>query len=412
MRLPIPYLCTFEKMMKKSIVFVLMFGLALGLKAQDKLVIRQVEKLPEGVEKLLLPDDDLRGKVVETEMALDLVDAWMADSVLEERRQRLAGFGGWMAQRFASRYWQYFNPTKQKYVGSMSRPFKLYDGMGDEYDINIFLMPHLSPYVEMARAGFDEARSRPRAEGPFRFDEPEGFPCPEELKYEGKGYITIECEGTPNRQFHEQMTAGFLPMGKGEHDLGKWPQVGTEYASFGMYGAWCMDCNHNCRPEIHPFEWLWWLDLSEDRPGGPNAKSWMIGVFADDSRRFKDWSHRPKTGIMSVPVALPSDAKVCTVNLEHLFFDEFEMEGLAALNLPPNTLAASPGTKKYLSGSSESKSNLEIELTIEGEETGEGMQLWWSEFTEDAKTGQRLGYLNIALSVESIYGGRLTVDYR
>lgn len=396
----------------KSIVFVLICLLAGGLKAQEAIVLKKVESLPAGTEKLMLPDAELRGKVIETEMAIDLVQAWMADSLLEQRRQRLAGFGGWMAQRLGSRYWQYLNPTKQKYVGTMSRPFKMYDGMGDEYDINIFLMPHLSPYMEMARAGFDEARSRPRPEGPFRFDEPEGYPCPEGLKYEDKGYVTIECEGTPNQAFHEQLTENFLPMGKGPHPMESWPQVGTEYASFGMYGAWCMDCNHNCRPEIHPFEWLWWLDLSEDRPGGPNAKSWMIGVFCDNSRRFKDWSPSPLSGVVSMPVALPAGARVCTVKLEHLFFDGFLPENLASLNLPANTISGTPGATNFVSQSTEGGSTLQIELEVAGESAGEGMKLWWSDFSEDASNGQRLGYLNIALSVGSLYGGRLTVDYR
>lgn len=396
----------------KAIVFVLICLAGTGLMAQEKIALKKVERLPAGVEKLLMPDAELRGKVVETEMAIDLVQAWMADSLLEKTRQRLAGFGGWMAQKLGSRYWEYLNPAKQKYVGTMSRPFKIYDGMGDEYDINIFLMPHLAPYVKMARAGFDEANNRPRAEGPFRFDEPEDYPCPGELKYKDKGYITIECEGTPNQEFHQKLTDAFLPMGKGAHDLGTWPQVGTQYASFGMYGAWCMDCNHNCRPEIHPFEWLWWLDLSEDRPGGHNAKSWMIGVFCDNSRRFRDWSPTPMSGVMSVPVALPAGATVCTVKLEHLFFDGLLPDNLAALGLPANTKPGSPGTSKFVSRSAENVAALELELEVAGEDAGAGMQLWWSDFEEDASTGQRLGYLNIALSVGSIYGGRLTVDYR
>ncbi|MEM6272069.1 MAG: hypothetical protein AAF998_21710 [Bacteroidota bacterium] len=378
--------------------------LGLWLPAQTLLPVKQAP-LPEATERLLLPDSVLRGQPRTTESVLDLVVPWMLDDRVTRRRQRHVGPLGWMAQRFWGRYWQILDSTKRKYVGTISRPFKIYEGFADEYDLNIFLMPHLPRYVDMAWNGFQVALRRPRSEKHFRFDRPD-YECPAELAYQDRGYLTIECEGTPYAPLRDRLAEVFLPMASGPHDLEQWPITGTKNASFGLYGTWCMDCNHNCRPEIHPFEWLWWLDLSADRPGGPRAKSWMIGVLRDGSRRFEDWSPGPRTGTLAIPVAIPKDAPAVRIELEHLAFDSLAPLPEAALAVPADAFSATGNHEFTLV-----ERQIPIQVSFSGSNPQNQIKVWWSDLQHDPRTGTTMGYLNLALSVNNVYAGRLTVDF-
>lgn len=357
-------------------------------------------------EWLAKPDADLRGQVVATEEVLDLVEASVADSVVDKRRQHLKGLGGWIAHHTVARYWQYYDSTKRKYIGTHSRPYKIYDGVGMEKDINVFIMPHLPQYVEMVRAGFEVALERPRDVDGFRFDKPADFPLPEPLKFEERGYLTVECEVTPPQRFVEPFHAQFLPAKDGEYLLKDLPNMGVPYPSLGMTGVWCMDCNHNCRPEIHPIEWMWWLDLREDRPGGPDAKSWMVALMFDDSRRFPDWNQSPMTGEIALPFVLPGDAATLEVTLEVLMGDL--IEGVSEQWVPARDgwpLAPEATLKLPLAGS-DSQS-----VAIEG--LGQwpvgALKVW---VTEAAGVGtQRRGHLHIAGKVESLLAMRVTIDH-
>ena len=377
--------------------------------SQAPISVRTCEKLPFASPYLLLPDSQLKAEVARTEAVLDMVQAWMSDSLVEAKRQRHLGFGGWLAQRLGSRYWEVLDRKKHKYIGTCSRPFKVYKGFADEYDMNIFLLPHLPEYISTAKSAFEAGRKRPRGDNAFRFDKPD-YACPKDLEFEDRGYITIECEGTPAEAYRAELAEVFLPMAVGPHSLGKHPNFGTKYPSFGMYGTWCLDCNHNCRPEVHPIEWLWWLDMSADRPGSVNAKSWMIGAFRDGSGRMEDWSPGPLAGVISIPIALPAQAKTCEVILEHLIFDHFQPEKMLALGLPESALPAETGVQKYSLIRPQGKP-VAVRVNITGKNPGDGMRIWWSDFRQEKSSGTLIGQLNIATAVENIYAGRLTVDY-
>jgi hypothetical protein len=356
---------------------------------------------------LALPDSSLRQDIMGNEMVIDLVDASVTDSIVTQRRQRLKGFGGWIAQRAAARYWQYYTDHKQKYVASSTRPYHIYDGVGDEMDINIFLMPHLPRYVRMVDTGFDIALRRPRSIDAFRFDTPPGFPVPEELKYEDRGYILVECEVTPPQQFMERLEHDFLPMREGVYVLDSMPHFGTKHPSFGLTGVWCMDCNHNCRPEIHPIEWLWWLDLSENRPGSPNAKSWMVALMVDASNRFQDWCSSPLSGEIAIPFSVPRTTSTMLVDMHQiagdpipngrdLAFDEHTFQsGDTSFVIPylPNTEAAS---------------KLDILMRTSSTWSPGGTHYWISNL-ELGPNGWT-GYLHLSTTVQSLLALRVTID--
>ena len=92
----------------------------------------------------------------------------------------------------------------------------------------------------------------------------------------------------------------------------------------GFYGAYCLDCNHNCHPEMHPYEWTWWLNLKD---GESTNKTWLIGLFHEGSNRFPKWSKNPMTGEIKIPFAfaIGQDSPLnCGITIDHLVFSKFE----------------------------------------------------------------------------------------
>lgn len=362
---------------------------------------------------LLLPDSLLRKDVLHTEQALDLVQALVVDSVVDKAKQRLKGLGGWIAQRAAARYWVYYTDHKQKYVGSSSRAYKIYDGMGDEVDINVFIMPHLPHYISMARAGFEEARKRPRGDHGFRMESPDQypsqqvFPLPEALKVDDLGYLTVECEVTPPQSFAQVLQDMFLPTQKGAYRLDTIPNFGTQYPSFGMTGVWCMDCNHNCRPEIHPIEWLWWLDLSEGRPGSSQAKSWMVSLMVDGSNRFHDWTPSPIAGEIALPFAVPLHQTTLSVTLEHIASDPMPPRS-GFPDIPPQAFHTSDTTLDVVVGT-QAPPPFRATVQVSGG-WPEAETRYWISDVHKIPSGYA-GYLHVATSVKGLMAFRLTYDY-
>lgn len=369
-----------------------------------QLAVPSVEALPVGAAHLAGTDAKLRDDVLAAEQAIDLVQVTMLDSVVEKKRQRLIGFGGWLAQRLGARYWQYLSTDKKKYVGTISRKFKIFDGLAKEVDLNIFMIPHLEPYISMVAAGFKTAAKRPRPERHFRWDNPP-YANPEALKFRD-GYWTVECEGTPAVTHRAAVNDAFFPTTEGKHDLENHPNFGVKYPSFGVYGPWCMDCNHNCRPEIHPIEWVWWLDLSTDRPGGKSAKSWMVGLFKDGSQRFPDWTPGPMVGTISIPIAIPVGKARTVITLEHLVKEKFRPDLLLA-----SEDAFVPGIGEnvvVLKG--DWNAHMEVAVEMENEMPENAIKAWWRGFRYSAKEEMVFGYLDLAMGVENVWCGRITVD--
>lgn len=381
-------------------------SLAVG---QTTILVPEGNNVPEVARFLVEPDELMKRDVQLVEEVLDLVDAWTTDSTLGVSRQHLSGIYGFVGKIFA-RYWEKLDSQKRKYIGTSSRDFKIYDGLAKEVDMNIFLMPHLPKYVEMVRKGFDTAFERGRSEKHYRYDDPP-YPKPEALKFKEQGYLTVECEGTPSEAQRKELAAKFIPTAEGKYHLGEQGNFGVEYPSVGLYGAWVMDCNHNCRPEIHPIDWMWWMDFSEDRPGGPNAKSWMLGLVRDASNRFEEWSPGPIAGHISFPVAFPDNAETATVSLEHLVFDTFVPEAAAErFQKTENSLQGTDGIHLFqLKG--EFQKDITLQIKLAGGADPNGLQVWTDNWQHDAEKGLVYGRLQIVTAVEFLYTARLTVDF-
>lgn len=387
--------------------FFLLTIMLLGthLRAQNPLALSGNRTAPEILRFLNSPDEVMKDDQAIVESVLDQVEAWTVDSIITVNRQHLSGIYG-VIGRMMARYWQKLDSTKRKYIGSSSRSFKVYEGFAKEVDMNIFLMPHLDQYVDMALGGFETAFEKGRKETPYRYDNP-SYPSPEKLKFKDLGYLTVECELTPARDYHEALAEEFIPTVKGKHDLNEQGNFGVKYPSFGLYGPWVMDCNHNCRPEIHPIEWMWWLDMSEDRPGGENAKSWMIGLLSDDSKRFKDWAPTPITGQISIPIAFPSNSRKVSVDLQHLVIDTLYADILEEqITIPEDALEGKQAEHLF-----QIPNGPAITLRLQGDLPGDGFRCWWGELYTDREKGMTFGALKIAVSAKKLYTGRITVDF-
>lgn len=357
---------------------------------------------------LNLSNDKLRDNIFATETVLDLVQASVEDSVIHKQKQRLKGLGGWMLQRLFTRYWTILDSNKRKYVGSSSRPYKIYDGVGDEVDINIFIMPHLPAYIDMATKAFDEARQRPRGDNGFRFDSIPGFPLPEELKYEDRGYLTIECELTPPELFRDKLDKTFLPMEEGPKDLSQYPNFGQKNPSFGMTGAWCMDCNHNCRPEIHPIEWLWWLDLSENPANTAHTKHWMLSLMHDDSHRFDDWSQSPMKGSIAIPFVVEEGTNSLNISLELIAADPLQNSEPQSFHEGRELI---PTNSKIVPLARPNGGLLNVKIEPDSSWKNNNFSYSFSELKQDPNSKLMTGYFRIFVDVSSIFAARITTNY-
>jgi hypothetical protein len=362
---------------------------------------------------LAAPNTVIQGDVVRTEQVLDLVHAYVADSVIEKRKEEFRGFGGWMFHYMLGRYWEAYTMTKQRYVGSSTQDYVVFDGLGDELDVNIFIMPHLERYINMVRTGFDIANKKWRSEKPFRLHQPDSFPLPPELKYKELGYITVECEVTPPMKFREQTNRYVFPMieqakgtGHGQWGYDTLPNFGVKHPSFGMTGTWCMDCNHNCRPEIHPIEWLWWLDFAH-KGGSDHGKSWMLTMMRDGSDRFDNWAQSPMAGEIAVPFVFPSQAKGLDFKLDILFGDPVE-DG-RGLPMPAKTYAA--GNEPLTTVLALNEGTINANIAVEAKSPDAVTRYWISPPQKVPHEDLWVGYFHLSTTVANMFSARLTFDY-
>jgi hypothetical protein len=366
----------------------------------------RAQTMEEAWSLLQKPDAQLRSEVIATEQILDLVNASVLDSLIGTDKQRLKGLGGWIIQHAAARYWTHYTDAKQKYIGTNSRPYHIYNGVGDEVDVNVFIMPHLPRYVNMVAEGFKVALSRNRSENGFRFDQPDNFPLPTELKYQDRGYLTVECEVTPPQQYAELLEQQFFPTREGSYHLDSLPHFGTKHPSMGMTGVWCMDCNHNCRPEIHPIEWIWWLDLSPERAGSAHSKSWMVALMVDGSNRFNDWRPSPAAGAIDLPFFLPTGAQQLNIRLAKIAADPVLADSadyFVGTGITGDTTMVFQLSENGLPGYPD------IQIQLEGNWPAAGLGFYFLDL--QAAEGGTRGYLRIAGQVESLLAFRATFDY-
>lgn len=332
------------------------------------------------------------------ESVLDLVQPWLLDSILEKKSQRHVSFWGWFLDKCLGLNWKYIDAGKQKYVGSSSRTMQVFDGVAREVDINLFIMPHLEPYVREVKEIYEYTLDHNKGNSKqFRIDNPP-YPSPDALRFGDAGYFTIECEVTPGEEIRGEFDKKVMPLQAGANHLKDHPNFGVEFPSFGMMGTSCLDCNHNCRPEIHPIEWLWWLDMHPENPGG---WEWIVTLLHDDTRRFEDWSAAPVEGQIGIPFRIPSGAESFELTIEVLI-----AHGMEELQAELPSVARRLGNDG--GGFSAWEGGPTVEVNVKGAVDASKSKWWIGDLLRDEDSGDLLGFLHLAASTGQGFSVRIS----
>jgi hypothetical protein len=342
------------------------------------------------------------------ERMVDLVQVAVADSVVRKKRQHHRVFMvGWLIHAFGGYNWRALSMTKRKFVGTVHRNSRSSEEHFTEYDINYdlyFLLPH---YQRLNFAAYDRQRELKRQD--YRRSHRRDYGVEpfvrDTLNFDRMKY-RLHCELTPPRAFRAALDAGFYPTLPGQ-GLGQHWSMGTERPTLGVYGLWCLDCNHSCHPELHPYEWIWWLRASEGDTS--TAKTWMVGLFHESSNRMPDWSTAPVQGRISIPFAIgPEDVRKGEGNvvIEHLVHSGF---GPALPAWPTDgCTAVTAKTDTQVIGLNTSKGEVRLQVRLNHPIRSDAYALSVSDLVLDSATGTLCGRLNLAVSATELYTMKVT----
>lgn len=286
--------------------------------------VQEVIKL-ESALKILNDSKEVKSNPKENHELVDMVEAYTVDSVFQRKFERHRVIGGGMIRLLGYR-WLAVNKSRQKLVGWVNKTYL--HGIDKkaqftEYDINYDLIPLLPEYKQLAydtyQRQFEMKKSKKKKQEGMA---PYIFPSDEVdiTKYR------FHCENTPATDFRSLLNTMFFPV-HNNNPLEKHSNFKEQHPVMGMYGVLALDCNHGCHPEIHPYEWIWWLNTTEE------LTSWNVGFIRDVSNRFKHWSSEPRTGEISVPFTFSLDSKNWIVEVNHQMFGNFNEEGFSDFSL-------------------------------------------------------------------------------
>lgn len=270
------------------------------------------------VNYLLMTNDSLQNNPVYAETILDAVQPIVKDTTFWPETQRLRLVFGDVLEGLLGLRWEAIHLKRTKLIGQNVKEVAPYDGpFTREYDINFYIVPHLPNYVDSvsswwARAG-EEGRNLFHS-----FSKNPAITIPEKLTL-GNWFLFIECENTPIKSLRTSIDSLFIPCIKASKGLQQHSAFGYLHPTMGFYGPAAMDCNHSCKPEIHPYEWIWWLK-PDNTPS--TEKIWYVGLHRDWSGRFRDWSTSPRIGKIKIPFLLKANGSM-QMKIELLNYDEF-----------------------------------------------------------------------------------------
>ncbi|CAN5239366.1 hypothetical protein BH09BAC1_BH09BAC1_03560 [soil metagenome] len=365
--------------------------------------VKQVSAIDPAFLKLSTDNITIRKDSILNEQLVDLVFIKVADSILQSRTARHRSGFGWMLAPFGIK-WKAITMKKTKYVGTAKTDIGNPDKPEyTEYDININVMAHTPKYMELVWLGQNKQKqiNKKKLHGKDPNQPPFIYPT-----LETANQYRIHCELTPPKHYREEITKWFYPV-TGHTGFKGHPNFGEPTPTVGVYGPHILDCNHNCHVEIHPYEWLWWLELNPTNDSLLNEKRWMVGLQREGSNRFRKWSKSPRTGLVSVPFLFSMDDINPTILIEHLFHNDFVAQGLK--KLPELASDALDFNFKEMVVSLTNDFNPGKTLTILTNQAidSEGIRLWLSDVQTDGKWLK--GYVNIAVSVKDVYTARITV---
>ena len=334
------------------------------------------------------------------ERILDLVQAEVSDSVVKRRKQhhKVGGLGIFV--HMFGYNWRAFDMTKRKTVGTVRRATKSGKEQLTEFDINFDLNFTIPKYLETMYDMYDQQRDYDHQD--IRKDHKVDFTrqpySRDSTSIDTSRYI-LHCELTPQREYRDSLHKYFYPVRRDGVYLKNHPNFETKHPSVGFYGLLCNDCNHNCKPEMHPYEWMWWMKVNE----GDSSKSriWNFGLFHEGSNRQKKWSKNPKKGSIAIPFVFDLE-KEKVIKIEHLVHGEFILGDYMDSKI--DTFDASADRSVHITG----VGDVEIEFSEHLEFSSLNYSL--SKLLVDQDYGVVSGYFNVSVEVEDLYTCRITFE--
>lgn len=317
-------------------VWILILPLLLSSSANESFdpAFKQAEPtVLESYQALLLPDSVLRGQVMLNESCLNLIDVKLQDQTLVRKFERHQVIGGGIAKLLGFR-WLQISTEKQKFIGTLRNDLRVPgDPFLSEADLNWDLVPHLRTYIDMVSYGYQVQKEIGRGKKEKDYSvAPYVYPEKGDDLYKYK----LHCEHTPAKDYRFMLDALFFPCirpsGLANHD-----NFGEEYPSVGMYGPFVSDCNHKCHPELHPYEWIWWLNLNPERKNQDRSKEWLIGMLKEGSNRFPKWSKSPRVGIIKIPFIFEAGSDSLNITVTPLIFNCLSQSSLDKWDEIPET---------------------------------------------------------------------------
>jgi hypothetical protein len=220
--------------------------------------------------------------------------------------------------KFLGFRWLRISTEKQKFVGTLRDDLRVPgDPFITEADLNWNLVPHRRKYIDLVYSGFKRQKEIGRQKKKRDYDkEPYLYPSEGSDLYPYK----LHCEHTPSFHYRFMLDALFIPCLR-PNGLEQHQNFGELYPSVGMYGPFVSDCNHSCHPELHPYEWIWWLNLNPNRENQSNSKEWLVGLLKEGSNRFPKWSPSPRVGYVGIPYKIPADKDTLFMEVQPLVFN-------------------------------------------------------------------------------------------
>jgi hypothetical protein len=401
--------------MKQFIACVILIAAMQYASAQVSYPISTYAPTPKAFRNLLLTNQQIEYNDTINEEIIDLVNPVVLDSILDRKKEHHELFLlGWFIHAFGGYDWREVKMVKQKFVGTAHDDGRSSEDEFTEYDINFTLHFHLNKYLYQSFDAYDQQahihrqdiRSKlyPRRHKPRNYAVP---PFVRDTNNLNANMYGVHCEVTPPIAFRSMINYLFYPVFPGIN-IDRHPNFMGTHPSMGFYGASCLDCNHSCHPEIHPYEWLWWMNLHS---GSPKDKVFLLGMLKDASNRFHQWSHNPKTGKATVPFAFEVKDTAATgriITIEHLVFGKFIDSNLTKMGLPANTFNTDQRSVQVTLADGKGV-NIPITVMFPNQMIGAGVRYWVTDVNWDAQNHILSGLLNLATSVQDLYMTRVTV---
>jgi hypothetical protein len=368
----------------------------------QKFEIETYQKTSESFLHLLKSNDEISKNDTLNELLVDLVVPTLADSVIYRKKQHhKLGPVGWLISTFGNFNWRAFSMKKEKFVGTVVRISRSGEEQFTEYDVNFDLNFHLHKYLHRVFEMYDRQGKIKRqdftSKGKIDF---KASPFVRDTNNIDIRSYRLHCELTPQREYRPIMNYFFLPTLPGAGGLKQHVNLENDNPTMGFYGVLCLDCNHSCHPEMHPYEWIWWLKANDGDNG--TQKEWHIGLFHEGSNRMKKWSKNPKNGTIKIPFVFKSE-EPASIEIQHAAVNEFVSD--AKLMAPASVIKSqSKQMNVELKGRDFSKN---ITLKFVNPINTQGLSYWFSDLNYDADNGIISGYFNYALCVKDLYSCKI-----